>query len=246
MIKNSNLSRLFPLVLLVSAAAQAAAAPAPVTSIRGNSSEIERLERLLDARTQVQVYQQQQLSQMERELDELRGIVEQNNHLVQQLQNRQRDLYNEIDALKQTKSESTKSSPSANNNDVKIAASDPESAMYEAAVDLILKKKNYAGAVQAFDGFLAKYPKSSYAPNAYYWLGQLYLSKEEFDASKKHFAKVLEYKDSNKRAEALVKLGVIATKQNESANAKKYFGQVIKQFPDTTSASQAKKLLDAM
>ncbi|MGL5334760.1 MAG: tol-pal system protein YbgF, partial [Enterovibrio sp.] len=190
-------------------------------------------------------YQQQQLSQMERELDELRGIVEQNNHLVQQLQNRQRDLYNEIDALKQNKKGSTASS-SANKNDVKMTASDPESAMYEAAVDLILKKKNYAGAVQAFDNFLAKYPKSSYAPNAYYWLGQLYLSKEELDESKKNFAKVLDHKDSNKRAEALVKLGVIATKQKDLNNAKKYFGQVIKQFPDSTSASQAKKLLDAI
>lgn len=246
MINNSNLSRFFSLVLLVSAAAQVAAAPAPVTSIRGNSSEIQRLERLLDARTQVQVYQQQQLAEMERELDELRGIVEQNNHLVQQLQNRQRDLYNEIDALKQTKNDSAKSSPAANKNDVKIVANDSESTLYEAAVDLILKKKNYAGAIQAFNGFLAKYPKSSYAPNAYYWLGQLYLGKEELDESKKYFAKVLDYKDSNKRAEALVKLGIIATKQKDPINAKKYFGQVIKQFPESTSASQAKKLLDAM
>lgn len=39
------------------------------------------------------------------------------------------------------------------------------------------KKKQYDQAISAFQSFVKQYPKSTYQPNANYWLGQLFYNK---------------------------------------------------------------------
>ncbi|MCT7655726.1 hypothetical protein MBH78_15875 [Oceanimonas sp. NS1] len=40
-------------------------------------------------------------------------------------------------------------------------------------MNLVLQDKDYNAAIPAFARFITQYPRSTYVPNAHYWLGQL-------------------------------------------------------------------------
>ncbi len=231
--------------MLVSVGGVVVASPAPVSSLSAsaNQNSIARLERLLQARNHMQVEMQNQLTELSGELDMLRGIVEKNSHQLNQLLERQRDIYKEIDAIKKDISAGIPVKTSTDNKAIEYSADKSENAAYDAAVNLILKDKNYSEAISAFNAFIEKYPNSLYQPNAHYWLGQLYFSMNNLEAAQKHFVSVSQFEQSTKRADALLKLGLIAEKKGDKAGAKDKFDQVISLFPDTSSANQAKQAI---
>lgn len=247
---NSSKMRRFALMLLVGAATQVVAAPAPVTELGGSSAQdtsLERLERMIEARNQVQLDMQRQLDQLASEMDELRGIVERNSYDLSQMLERQRELYREVDALsrqpqKEVKEEATAESASSE----AYTSNASENEAYEQAVNLILKEKDYAGAVKAFQEFLTAYPESVYKPNAHYWLGQLYFTQNQLAEAGEQFEAVASFKDSNKRADAMLKLGVIAERSNKADEAKKLYQEVISTYPDSTTSRQAERNLKAL
>ncbi len=279
----SHRLRIFSLTLLMSVAANSAAAPAPVTQL-GSSSSVERLERALEARNQMQLQMQQQLGMMATEIDELRGVIENATYLLKQLETENKTLYQEIATLKgidvQPSSTSTltdtANNVTPNGAASSIAAASPtsaptltssteamataatattvpttatkpaltESQAYDAAVGMILKQKDYEGATQSFIAFLQDYPNSNYTPNVQYWLGQLYFSKGELSLAKDHFTTVVvNFSNSSKRPDAMLKLALIAQRQNDQTTAKRMFEAVIEQYPETPSATQAKNAL---
>ncbi|BBM64306.1 tol-pal system protein YbgF [Vibrio alfacsensis] len=248
----SNTKRAVTLTLLAGVANLAFAAPAPVSDLNSTSSvstrsssetDIERLERLLQNRNRVQLQMQEQIDQMSQEISDLRGQLERNSYEMQQMLQRQRELFVELDRVRGE----MKATPVA---DVKPAekvgkytSNTDEQTAYQNAVDLILKKRDYAGAIAAFEQFQKDYPDSTYSANAHYWLGQLYFAKKQDKEAVKSFAAVVAYKDSNKRADALVKLGDIASRNNNAEQAKKYYQQVVSEYPDSASAKVASSKL---
>ena len=50
-----------------------------------------------------------------------------------------------------------------------------------------LKDKRYEQAIPEFEAFNQKYPNSSYAANAHYWLGQLLFNKGELAKARQEF-----------------------------------------------------------
>ncbi|MBC7003741.1 tol-pal system protein YbgF [Photobacterium sp. BZF1] len=247
---NSNTMRKLAFTLLVGAATQVVAAPAPVTEISGNSAQggsLERLERMIEARNQVQLDMQRQLDQLATEMDELRGIVERNSYDLSQMLERQRELYREIDALsRQPQAKPAEEKASEKVSTEVYSGNVGENEAYESAVNLILKEKDYTGAITAFKGFLTTYPESSYKPNAHYWLGQLYFTQNQLPDAAEQFTAVASFEKSNKRADALLKLGIIAERSNKTADAKKYYQQVISAYPNSTSSRQAQSNLDKL
>ncbi len=233
--------------LLVGAATQVVAAPAPVTELNGSSAKgdnLERLERMIEARNQVQIDMQRQLDQLASEMDELRGIVERNSYDLSQMLERQRELYREVDALSRQPQKEVKETPKTEATTSETYTSNvSENETYEKAVNLILKEKDYSGAVEAFKGFLATYPESVYKPNAHYWLGQLYFTQNQLAEASEQFKAVASFADSNKRADAMLKLGVIAERSKKPEEAKKYYQEVITAYPDSTSSRQAERNL---
>ena len=248
---NSNTMRKLALTLLVGAATQVVAAPAPVTEISSSSAQgdsLERLERMIEARNQVQLDMQRQLDQLATEMDELRGIVERNSYDLSQMLERQRELYREIDALsRQPQAAKPAEEKSTESTSAEVYSSNlSENEAYESAVNLILKKKDYTGAIAAFTEFLAAYPESGYKPNAHYWLGQLYFTQNSLSEAAEQFTAVASFEKSNKRADALLKLGIIAERGKKPEEAKKFYQQVISSYPNSTSSQQAKKNLDSL
>ncbi|ORM74741.1 tol-pal system protein YbgF, partial [Pantoea deleyi] len=118
---------------------------------------------------------------------------------------------------------------------------------YNAAVALILEKKQYDQAISALQAWVKRYPDSTYQPNANYWLGQLNYNKGKKDDAAYYYATVVKnYPKSPKAAEALFKVGVIMQEKKDTAKAKAVFQQVIKLYPDTDSAKQAQKRLASL
>lgn len=71
------------------------------------------------------------------------------------------------------------------------ASTGDENSDYNAAVSLALEKKQYDQAITAFQSFVKQYPKSTYQPNANYWLGQLYYNKGKKDDAAYYYAVVV-------------------------------------------------------
>lgn len=249
----SNLQRVVMLTLLASAANSAFAAPAPVSDLSGNSASSSvagasqsRLERLIESRNQSQLQMQRQLEQMTSELQELRGMVERNTYDIEQTIQRQRELFIEVDNIRnQAKTASTAPSEDTSTASTEGIYSEnvDEQTAYQNAVDLILKKRDYTGAIDAFNQFRQQFPNSSFTPNAHYWLGQLYFAKKQFTDAQASFAAVVSFEQSAKRADALVKLGDIEKQNNNISAANQYYQKVIAEYPTSSSAQEAKQSL---
>ncbi|OEF83401.1 tol-pal system protein YbgF, partial [Vibrio splendidus 1F-157] len=211
-----------------------------------NESDIERLERLLQNRNLVQLQMQQQIDDMALEISELRGELERNSYDMKQMLERQRELFIELDRVRgEVKAAGTATVAVAASEGSKDASGTfstdvDEQTAYQNAVDMILKQRDYTGAIAAFQKFQKDFPDSTFTPNSHYWLGQLYFAKKQDKEAVKSFAAVVSYKDSNKRADALVKLGDIAARNNNAAQAKKYYQQVVTEYPNSASAKVAK------
>ena len=122
-----------------------------------------------------------------------------------------------------------------------------ENQAYDAAVNMVLKDKNYDKAIPAFEGFIKQYPSSSYVPNAHYWLGQLLFNKGDRTGAAAQFSTVAnKFSKSPKRADALLKLGMLAQLDGKKAEAKTFYEQVIKGYPNTSPAQLAKQSLSKL
>ncbi|WP_418162370.1 cell division protein CpoB [Pantoea vagans] len=257
----SNFRRhLLSLSLLIGVAAPwAANAQASISSVGSGSVEdrVTTLERISNAQAQLMQQLQQQMSDNQRDIDALRGQIQQNSYQLNQVVERQKQLYQQIDSLS---SASSSGGQQAAGSDAAAAtagaAASTESAPaqtgdansdYNAAVALILEKKQYDQAISALQAWVKRYPDSTYQPNANYWLGQLNYNKGKKDDAAYYYATVVKnYPKSPKAAEALLKVGVIMQEKKDTAKAKAVFQQVIKLYPDTESAKQAQKRLASL
>lgn len=247
------IKRTFALSLLSVYGAALFAAPAPVADVTSgsNNQRIEALERMFATRTESQHRLQQQLDTMQTEVNELRGSIELHNYQLERILDRQRELYAEIDKRMSSIATVAPSASSPLEDSVSQGSSatlsENENEAYDKAVNLILKDKLYDQAIPAFQSFLKNYPNSSYASNAHYWLGQLLFNKQDWVGASAQFqALVSKYSDSNKRADALLKLGITEIERANSARAKQLWEQVVKEYPDSPSSKLAEKRLKAL
>ncbi|WP_235463390.1 tol-pal system protein YbgF [Aeromonas australiensis] len=252
------------LAVLVALNAQAAA---PVSDLSGTSGgvvlsgnngaivptgsledRVALLERTLNARLRLQADLQQQVDSLQGEVSELRGQLEQQTYQMEQAQERQRQLYQELDKVASSQqaapaaaAPAAAATPAAAAN---YSTNQDENQAYDAAVNMVLKEKNYDKAIPAFQGFIKQYPNSGYVPNAHYWLGQLLFNKGDRAGASAQFSTVVnKYSKSPKRADALLKLGMLAQLDGKKAEAKSFYEQVIKGYPNTSPAQLAKQSL---
>lgn len=256
---------LLSLSLLIGVAAPwAANAQASISSVGSGSVEdrVTTLERISNAQAQLMQQLQQQMSDNQRDIDALRGQIQQNTYQLNQVVERQKQLYQQIDSLSSASTSGGQQAAGSNaaadtgaaatagaaaSTDSSPAQTGDANSDYNAAVALILEKKQYDQAISALQAWVKRYPDSTYQPNANYWLGQLNYNKGKKDDAAYYYATVVKnYPKSPKAAEALLKVGVIMQEKKDTAKAKAVFQQVIKLYPDTESAKQAQKRLTSL
>ena len=115
---------------------------------------------------------------------------------------------------------------------------------YLAAYELV-KAKKYDEALSAMDKFITKYPQGGYTANAQYWLGELYMVKKDYKSAIKHFEIVLQqFPSSSKKAASMLKIGYALADSGKKQDAIIRLQQVVKNYPDTSTAKLAKSKLD--
>lgn len=251
---SSNFRRhMMGLSLLVGVAAPwAATAQAPISNVGSGSVEdrVISLERITNAQGQLLTQLQQQLSYNQRDIDTLRGQIQENQYQLNQIVERQKQIYQQIDGLSgaggsaQAVATAPAAATSAAPAAAPVAASGSADADYNRAVDLVLVKKQNDQAISAFQAFIKQYPDSTYQPNANYWLGQLFYSQGKKDDATYYYAVVVKnYPKSPKAAESMYKVGVIMQEKGQTDKANAVYQQVIKQYPNSEAAKLAQKRL---
>lgn len=210
-----------------------------------------------------------QLQQMQQEMAQLRGMLEEQQNEIARLKQESLARYQDLDGRLQGAAGGaamgnapTANAPAANPNAnpaapaatqaaAQSAAQGPadpakEKLYYEAAFDLV-KAKDFPKAAQAFEGFLRKFPQSQYAGNAQYWLGEVNLVQGNLQAAGQAFAQVASrYPTHAKVPDSLYKLADVEQRLGHADKAKGIYQQVIAQFPQSSAAQLAKRDLQRL
>jgi tol-pal system protein YbgF len=250
---------LFGMIATTSIVSSLAVAKAPVVDINANTidsaaltKQLSGLSRKLDSRNKAQINIQRQLTQLQDEVNELRGVTELHTHQLSQVLERQRELYKEIDRrVNEVLESSTKlavveptTSPTEVNT-TSYSGNLTENEAYDRALNLVLKDKSYQQAIVEFRAFNKNFPNSSYAANAHYWLGQLLFNQGKLVEANNEFLTITnDYQNSSKRPDAILKIAMIAQKQNDTDKAIKQYQLLLTEYPDSSAATLAKPRLD--
>lgn len=195
---------------------------------------------------------QLQLEAVQREVQELRGMIENNQFHLGRLDESQGDLYADLER-RITEFSAKMAQPIAVNaessNNVSQAA-DPwpesEKAHYQKAYDA-LHAKDYTQALTLFQGYLTKYPTGQYKPNVNYWLGEIFLIGGDSAQADLAFEEVVrDFPEHQKASDALLKRGYVAYAQEQWMQANAYFNDVKVRYPGTSAARLAEARLIEM
>ncbi|MEJ2066409.1 MAG: tol-pal system protein YbgF [Deltaproteobacteria bacterium] len=109
------------------------------------------------------------------------------------------------------------------------------------------KAGDYPGALKLFEAFLRTYPKSEYADNARFWIGESYYQQGDFERAILEYEKVLkQYPTGDKVPHALLKQGYAFLSLGDRVDAKLLFQKVIKEYPQSPQAEIAAKKLKVL
>ncbi|WP_243834683.1 tol-pal system protein YbgF [Psychromonas algarum] len=233
---------------LISAPLYAAAPVSDATINTASNAEllsrIDELTRVMTIRNKMQIRFQSQVDQLGQEINEINGSIEVFNNRLDQIEDRQRNLYQMLDERQQAPAAAPTSV--ATNEGLAGGEGDDKSA-YQQAVNLVLNDKQYQQAITAFEAFVVDHPSSSYVPNAQYWLGQLLYKEKKRNEARAAFLVVIEkFPDSNKRADSLLKIGIIDEYSGAIDSAKSFYQKTITEYPSTSAADLAAKRLKVL
>jgi tol-pal system protein YbgF len=106
-----------------------------------------------------------------------------------------------------------------------------ENGQYERAFEY-LRNSDYGKAEVALREFIAKNKQSHLASNAYYWLGETYYIRENYEKSAVNFLKGYQDKPKgNKAPDSLLKLGMSLNKLNKPKEACTTYSKLLSEFP---------------
>ena len=112
---------------------------------------------------------------------------------------------------------------------------------------LIQEEKDYEKAIDEIYGFLDEYPEGDLTINAYYWLGELYLSLESYEQARQAFTIVTSRHKSHRKApDALFKLAVAHDRADNGGQARKILDRLESRYPDSRSADLGRQYREEM
>ena len=233
---------------------------------------LQRLERRVGHITELML----EVQALKRTNRELQGQVEEQQHMLERLRKKQRELYLDLDErlgrLQGNASTEVPASPPNGVESLKDMSAEPgvdakpirpapatsaspvssdpaqEQAEYQAAYAwLSPSKRRYQDAINGFNAFLAKYPHSDLADNALYWLGESYYVTQDNASALAAFDRLLEeFPSSDKVPGALLKKGYILDAMGKRKEARETLQRVLDQYPSSSVASMAKARLKHM
>ena len=225
----------------------------PEPAVRGASDPGAAVSGTADAARLGELFHRLQV--LEQEVRELRGQAEEQAYRIDRLTRQQQQQYLDLD---QRLLELRNRAPAATGGEVTGTVAPergasasrpatppaggtapPEREAYTAAFNL-MKESRFEESRDAFNQFIADYPNGQFTPNAFYWLGELYLATDEVEQARQSFAQVLSlYPEHRKVADALYKLGVVHHRLEDLERSRQYLNRVIAEHPDSPAAGLA-------
>lgn len=99
--------------------------------------------------------------------------------------------------------------------------------------------RQYRQAIEIFEELLSSNPDHALASNCYYWIGESYNGLGRLSEAIAAFEKVLNYKRSFKKDDALLMQGVCYLKQGNRTKAKEFFNRLIELYPNSEYVTKA-------
>ena len=186
----------------------------------------------------------QKIGALEQEIATLRNLIEENTFLIERYQELQQQRYLDLDkrlhSILSGELEELNEG-SLNLNDLN---STEEIDLYKEALELF-EVSRYAEALEVFRDLIISFPEGTYSADAYFWSGELYLVQEQLEDAREHYLVVTEkFKDHDRVADCLYKIGVIEKLLLNDEAANSYFSRLIFEYPDTGAAELAKKSME--
>lgn len=185
-----------------------------------------------------------QLQLLQQEVMELRGRLEEQEYQLRQLREQSLERYLDLDKRIKGGGVATPGGETGTETPGTPAGTPAqplagESDAYRAAYSLV-RGQQFSEAVDAFKQFLVDFPGGRYAPNAHYWLGELYLviTPPDDESARREFNLLLErYPSNSKVPDALYKLGKIYYDRGNRDRAKEYLDRVVNDYGDSGSSA---------
>ncbi|MCB1827259.1 MAG: tol-pal system protein YbgF [Coxiellaceae bacterium] len=227
----------------------------PATSGTNNLSHDERLDRLEQQMINItNMNMPQQIDELRQEIQQLTGRLQVQQHDIKVLENQQRSFYQDLNRRIQQIINSGNMSLTQKQKDLmapkatvaSAGAGLQDSTVYRSAFNLLVKKQ-YDSALTGFQDYIGRYPHGDFVANAYYWMGELYLKKDDQDMAIKSFSRVVsQFPSSRKVPDAKLKLAIIHKVQGKTAQAREEFNTIKRQYPNNTAAQLASLQLQRM
>ena len=175
---------------------------------------------------------------LKQEISRLNGQIEVLSNEVQNLQQRQKDFYVDLDnRLRKLEPQVV----AVDGKDAMVGQSEQNA--YDNALALF-KAGDYKKSGSSFADFIQRYPDSAYAPSAQYWIGNAYYAQRDYkNAIAAQQALLKKYPDNPKAADALLNIASSQVELKDRPAAKKTLESLVAKFPNAPAAQTAKERL---
>ncbi len=201
-----------------------------------------------------------QIDRLQQQVRKLRNDVEVLNFEIKRLKKRQQALLEDIDrrvsvlerggvTVKKPSTKRGQTTKSTNRVSAKrppASNSTAEYKQYDVAFNL-MRQGYYTRAAKAFRQFIARYPDSTLAGNAQYWLGEANYYVRNFKKALLEFRKVIDtYPRSQKVSDAWLKIGYTYYEIGDLKRSRQALTEVIRRYPNTANAKSAQVRLNRL
>ena len=179
----------------------------------------------------------QKIEALEKEIQDLRNLLEENSILVDRSLELQQQRYLDLDARILELSKLDSSEMVINEAQVLDQINEVEVDLYKQALSLF-EESRFAEALEIFSDIIISFPEGNFAPDAYFWSGELFLAQEMYEDAKLSYQNVVDQFPNHQRSpDSLFKIAEIYRLQGQQNKAESTYNNVIENYPDT-GASQ--------
>ncbi|HDI52027.1 hypothetical protein DRQ12_05030 [candidate division KSB1 bacterium] len=178
-------------------------------------------------------------------VDQLKSMLEKKNSELEELRVMIKLKEDKIASLEQqiAQLKSTTSSPSRLSVGKKQGVT---SSQFKKIYNRALNKfyaRNYAAAIEDFSALLTANPNHRLAGNCQYWIGESYFGMKQYQKAIAAFEKVLSFRRTYKKDDALLMLGICYLRLGQNKQAGKMFEKLLSEYSDSEYVAKARRLL---
>jgi tol-pal system protein YbgF len=205
-----------------------------------------KTEARFDQQAKAQLDLSSQIQRQAEEIARLRGQIETLSYELETAKKRQQDFYLDLDTrLRKFETPASASAGDAGGTAPAKPSGDPakESQEYEVALNQF-KGGKYKDAAVGFAAFVQKYPDSSLAPNAQYWLGNAWYAQRDCKrAIEAQSVVTTKYADTPKAPDAWLAMASCQQEMGNPTGAKRSLETLIAKYPSAPAAETARERL---